>query len=418
MKNQITFSLIILLLAQSSAIAQHGHSQEQKPDPRYSVFGPPIPAIWKFQLSHLQKDGENVSALNLYRKDQRDKTLFFTILNNGLDNTNQYRVQQISGGVILYPFKDDDRYQLDVGGTLDKTIDTTLYNSTIFSRFTWRPSRAQWIRLGAEYFDGYEPGHSTQLFNESSLNSFYLATKYKTGFFSTFAVVGRGTINTNLNDRFGVGGLIDGQFNTFLFGGYIKSTDEKEDVRTLAIGRWSSFRPDGLPSGVFIWKHRSDYDFQLGGIFFGGRNQFVAPAAIGMITGMFVSSTTLRVNSQLRQRKLMTITDDYTNSDFAAYYVHLNQKIDENAHVGFTVVQFFMYFTDTKYSIFSEPVIGIHYNEETKPEFDMATFSLVDKTENFWSYQLGVIIADKFMLDAIHFPTRSGFTLAVSYLLK
>lgn len=418
MKNQITISLLILVLALSSVIAQHGHSQDQAPDPRYSVFGPPIPSIWKFQLSHLRKDGKNVSAFNLYRKDQRDRTIFFTILNNGLDNTNQYRVQQISGGVILYPFNDDDRYQFDVGGSFDKVMDTSLYNNTVFSRFTWRPSRALWMRLGFEYFDGYEPGHSALSFNESTLNSIYLAAKYKIGFFSPVAVVGRGKINNNLNDRFGAGGLLDGPFNTFVFGGYIKSTDEREDVRTLAIGRWAPFRPDGLPSGVFIWKHRSDYDFQLGGIFFGRRNRFVAPAAVGMITGMFVSSLTLRVNSQLRQRKLMTITDDYSNSDFSAYYVHLNQKIGQNNHVGFTVVQFFKLFTDTKFSIFSEPVIGIHYNEETNPEFDTSTFTLVDKTESFWSYQLGVKIYDKFLIDAIHFPTRSGFTLAVSYLLK
>jgi hypothetical protein len=221
-----------------------------------------------------------------------------------------------------------------------------------------------------------------------------------------------------LNDRFGAGGLVEGPLNTFLFGGYIKSTEEREDVRTLAIGRWASFRPDGLPSAVFIWKHKTEYDFQLGGIFFGRRNRFVAPAAVGMITGMFISSVTLSVNSQLRQRKLMTITDDYSNSDFSAYYVHLNQKIGQNNNVGFTVVQFFKLFTDTKFSVFSEPVIGIHYNEETSPEFDMATLSVVDKTETFWSYQIGVMVYDKFLLEAVHFPSRSGFTLAVSYILK
>ncbi len=411
-------SLLFTVLAFSGSFAQHGHSQDDKPDPRYSVFGPPTPSTWKFQLSHLRKDGESSSAFNLYKKNQRDKTIFLTLINNGLDNIRQYRVRQLSGGAILFPFNDDDRYQFDVGGIFDKVMDTSLYNNTVFSRFTWRPSRALWMRVGFEYFDGYEPGHSELTFDQSTLNSYYLAAKYKLGFFSPVAVLGRGKLNENLNNRFGAGGLIEGPYNTFLFGGYIKSTEEKEDVRTLAIGRWSSFGPDGLPSAVFIWKHRSDYDFQLGGIFFGRRNRFVAPAAVGMITGMFISSVTLSVNSQLRQRKLMTITDDYSNSDFSAYYVHLNQKIGQNNSVGFTVIQFFKLFTDTEFSVFSEPVIGIHYNEETEPVFDMTTFSLVDKTESFWSYQVGVMVFDRFLLEGIHFPTRSGFTIALSYILK
>jgi len=140
----------------------------------------------------------------------------------------------------------------------------------------------------------------------------------------------------NTNNRLCDGILLDGPFETYIFG-----TDEAEDTRTLAIGRWAPFRPDGLPSGFFIWKHRFDYDFQLGGIFFGRRNRFVRPAAVGMLTGMFVSSVTLRVNSQLRRRKLRMITDDYENSDFSFYYVHLNQKITPTSNVGFSVFQFF-----------------------------------------------------------------------------
>ncbi|NOX64753.1 MAG: hypothetical protein GXO85_02885 [Chlorobi bacterium] len=77
----------------------------------------------------MNRDNEGVSSFTFYKRNQRDKTLFFTILNNSLDNTNQYRVNEISDGIILFPFNDDDRYQFDLGGTIQ---DTTLYSTTSF----------------------------------------------------------------------------------------------------------------------------------------------------------------------------------------------------------------------------------------------------------------------------------------------
>ncbi|MDP2366333.1 MAG: hypothetical protein Q8M94_21480, partial [Ignavibacteria bacterium] len=177
-------------------------------------------------------------------------------------------------------------------------------------------------------------------------------------------------------------------------------------------------RPDGFPSGFFVWKHQSDYDFQLGGIFFGRRNRFVQPAAVGMLTGMFISSITLRVNTQLRQRQLMMITDDYENSDYSLFYVHLNQEITPTSNVGFTVLQFFKLFTDTEFWIFNDPVVGVFYTEETNPTFDRKTFSLVDKKENYFSYQIGTKIFKIFLIEAIHSPAKYELTFALSYFLK
>lgn len=425
----INFVFVFYIIFISSPLAQ-----EQKPiesdsltnnknsdhiiDPRYSVFGPPQPASWKFQLAHRNSDSKGATSFNFYKKNQRDKTIFFSIINNGLDNTNQYRVQQISGGLILFPFNDDDRYQFDVGGTFNKIKDTTLNNSALFSRFTYRPNRELWMRIGFEYFDGYDLGQGSNPYKNSTLSSYYLAAKYKIGFLSPAGVIGRGREDKNIFNRFGAGLLLSGPFETYAFGGYIKSTDELEDTRTIAFGRWAPFRPDGFPSGFFIWKHRSDYDFQLGGVFFGRRNLFVQPAAVGMITGMFVSSITLRVNSFLRQRKLMMITDDYENSDYSFYYVHLNQEITSTSNVGFTVLEFFKLFTNTQLWILNDPVIGIIYSEETNPLFDISTFSLVDKTESYFSYQIGIKIINSFLIEAIHSPVKQELIIAIAYLLN
>ncbi|MEN8192934.1 MAG: hypothetical protein ABFS12_08960 [Bacteroidota bacterium] len=431
MKN-ILITISLMVFVSSILFAQHGksstdkadslakpsHSHQRNTDPRYSVFGPPKSAEWKFQLAYEYKKEEGVSAFNFYRKDQRDKTIFFTILDNSFDHINQYRVQRISGGASLFPINDDDRYQFDVGGIFDKIVDTTLYNKTMFSRFTWRPNRQLWMRVGFEYYDGHflGSGHGGSFYGESSLSSYYMAAKYKLGFFSPVGVAGGGKLDGITNNRFGGGAMLDGPLGLFLFGGYINSTDEKENVRTLAAGRWAPFRPDGLPSAFLIWKHRDDYDFQLGGIFFGRRNRFVRPAAVGMVTGMFVSSITLRANSQLRQRKLMTISDDFQNSDYSVYYVHLNQKITPTSSVGFTVVQFFKLFTGMEFWIFKEPVIGLFYNEETNPVYNPMTHQMGDETEKFWSYQVGSRIFEKFMFNIIHEPSRSGLTLSFSYL--
>ncbi|KAB2846279.1 MAG: hypothetical protein PHY57_14385 [Ignavibacterium sp.] len=37
-------------------------------DLRYSVFGPPSPAQWKFQLSFMNSKDQNISAFNFYKK--------------------------------------------------------------------------------------------------------------------------------------------------------------------------------------------------------------------------------------------------------------------------------------------------------------------------------------------------------------
>lgn len=390
----------------------------QQIDSRYSVFGPPQPALWKFQLGYLKDNSNQVSSFNFYKKNQRDRTLFFTLIDNGLDNSNQYRVQQISGGAVLFPFDDNDSYQLDLGVTFDKIKYSSLDNKTLFSRFTYRLNRELWLRVGYEYYDGHQAGRIKNTYDNSTLNSYYLAAKYKIDLFSPLLVLGGGKSNDNLNNRFGGGLLLEAPAEFYAFGGYIKSTDENENTRTLAIGRYSPFRPDGMPSGFFIWKHRSDYDFQLGGIFFGERNRFVHPAAVGMLTGMFISSITLRVNSQLRQRKLMAITDDYENADYSLFYVHLNQKISSRNNVGFTALQFFKLFTNTELGIFKDPLISIHYNEETNPIFNIKTFSLTDVKENYFSYQIGFKVMNDFLIDAIYSPGKKSFTIAMSYLME
>ncbi len=400
-------------------------AQEGKPagagpeDASHSVFGPPRPAIWEFQLSQSREDVENISSFNFYRKDQRNKTLFFKVSDNGLNNRNEFRVKELTAGTVLFPVNDDDRYQLDLGGTYDRLQDTSLYGKALYSRVTYRPQPSLWFRIGGEYFAGFTSGHPA-LYRSTILTAYYFAGKVTVDRFSLIALLGEGRIDEVVNTRIGFAGMAEGPFDTFFMAGYIKSDEPKENVRTLALGRWAPFRPDQLPSSVLIWKHRNDYDFVLGGLFWGKTNLLVKPAVIGMSQGMFISSAALRENSELRQGQLMSITDYYRNSDITLFYVFMNQGIEmmpgNIAHVGFRAIQLFKIFSEVELGPFSKPVVGVFYNEETEPAFNPPTRKFVDKNSTFWSYQAGFTLRNMFILNLIHVPQKSGWTVALSFI--
>ncbi len=409
--------LFFSIITTCSAQTEHTRSN-MNDDPRHSVFGPPQPASWEFQLSNLKEDGQNISSFNFYKKDQRNKILFFKVANNNLNNRNEMRVKEITGGAVLFPINDDDRLQLDLGGTYDVIKDTALPGKAFYSRITYRPQSNLWFRFGSEYFDGYTFG-SRSPYRRTILNSNYFVGKFVVSSFSLIGLIGKGKIDNLMNTRYGFAGIVEGPFNTFVLGGHIKSSDKKENVRTLAVGRWAPYRPDGLPSSFFIWKHKENYDFQLGGLFWGEKNLFVRPAAIGMSQGMFISSTALRENSELRQGQLMSITDDYCNADITVFYVYLDQAIQMGPgklnHVGFRAIELFKVFEEAKFSFLSKPVIGIFYNEETNPEFNMVSHNFIDKQNSFFSFQAGLTIADSFILNAINIPQKSEWTIALSF---
>lgn len=414
----ISRSLVLIIFLTLALFAQSGpERQDANNDLRYSVFGPPRPSTWEFQLSYLKEENENVSSFNFYKKNQRNKTLFFKIASNELNNRNEFRVKEITGGAILFPVNDDDRYQLDIGGTYDVLKDTSLNEKAIFSRITLRPKPNLWFRAGYEFFDGYKSGGNVS-YKSTNLNSYYFAGKFTINMFSVMAVAGRGKIDDDTYNRYGFAGIFNGPFNTFLLGGYIKSDHNEENVQTLAVGRYAPFRPDGLPSGFLIWKHRDSYDFILGGIFYGKTNLFVQPAAIGMSQGIFISSTALRENSELRQGQLMSITDDYRNSDITLFYVSLNQEIEmipgKKNHVGFRAIQLYKIFNEINFSIISNPVVGLFFNEETFPEYNPIQRSFADTKKNYWSFQTGLTIADYIIFNIIHSPEKSNWIFALS----
>ena len=429
-KNQCLFTVLIFLISVSlyaqqgntkpdSTKQSHGHGQNV--DPKYSVFGAPIPAKWKFQLAYDYRDKEGVPAFNFYKENQRGKTLFFTVRDNTYDVVNQYRVQRIAGGVNLFPINNDDKYQLDVGGVMDKIIDPSLYNKSLFSRFTWRTSKKLWMRAGFEYSDVYDFHEGS--YNKSLISSYYFASKYKIGFFTPMLIVSSGKNGKNTNTRYGGSAMFSGPKEFFLFGGYIASTDDAENVRTLAFGRSAPFRPDGLPSSFYVWKHRTDYDFHLGALLFGkNRNRLVRPVTKGITNGIFISSTALRANSNLRQRQLLTITNDFEISEYSIFYVHMNVKIPMGSNTvvntGFTALQFYKFFADKKFWIFNEPVIGLFYNEETTPVMNMTTMQMGEEKEKFFSFQIGSKINNKLMFNVIAEPTRSGIIGSLSYLIN
>jgi len=414
---KLFFVILAFLITNSFSQGHPGHSQREA-DPRHSVFGPERPTVWEFQLGSWSYDNEIASAFNVYSKNQRNKTFFMRYTNNGLDNRNLFQVNQLTGGIKLFPYLDDDRFQIEFGGTYDAINDTSLNNKSAYSRITFRPLKSLWFRVGYESMNGYVSGHS-EPYEKTKDYSTYFVGKFENSRFALIGLTGTGEIDYDPRTRYGGAAVLKGPFNSYFLGGYIKSDNTSENVRTLAIGRWAPFRPDGLPSGFFIWKHKENYDFQLGGIFWGGSNLFVRPAALGMTQGIFMSSMALRDNSSLRQGQLMTITDDYRNSDISLFYVFLNQAIEmipgNINHVGFKVIQLYKVFSNIKFSVVSKPVAGVFYNEETEPEFNPMVRSFKDKTTKFFTYQMGATFFDRFILNAISSPGKSEWNVALSY---
>jgi hypothetical protein len=414
---------LVLLGVHSMLLAQGERPHGSGPgDVRYSVFGPPRPSFWEFQLSRWLEDGERATTFNFYRKDQRNKTIFFKISDNDRNNRNEFRTQEVTGGVVLFPVDDDDRYQLDLGGTYDRLKDTTLTEKAFTTRITFRPEPWLWLRAGYEMFDGITTGSRPNAYRNISSSTLYAAGKVSYEFLSAMAVVGKGRVEGVDKFRVGGGAIIEGPWNTFALGGYIKSDDTQENVRTLAFGRWAPFRPDGLPSAVFIWKHRELYDFQIGGLFYGETNLLVRPALIGMSQGMFVSSMAMRENSELRQAQLMSITDDYRNADYSVFYVMLRQSIPmvpgKLNHIGFRAFQFFRNFTQVEFAGISGPILGVFYNEETEPQYIPAARTFTDKESSYWSLQLGATIAQSVIINSIVAMDRPQWRLAISYILR
>lgn len=400
-----------------------GESQESATSElRYSVYGPPRPAFYEFQLSLMSQGGERVSSFNFYRKDQRNKTLFFKVSDNDLNNRGEFRGREVTGGVLLFPINDDDRYQCDVGGTYDEIKGTSLSERAFFSRLTIRPQPSLWFRVGYEFFDGFTPGGSVNPYRGTSTTSVYLAGRSTLDPVAIIGVAGRSDGEGMRAFRFGGAAVVEVPMNFFCMGGYIRSDVAEENVRTLAVGRWAPFRPDGTPSAIFVWKHRDQYDFQLGGLFYGGNNLFVRPAALGMSQGIFISSLALRENSELRRGQLMTITDDYRNADITFFYVYVNQGVEMIPgtvnHVSVRAFQFFKVFSQTEVHLFSKPVIGLFYSEETTPEFHPPTRKFSDETTTYWSFQVGATVQDVFIVNTIWTVSQSRWTLALSYLYR
>jgi hypothetical protein len=86
------------------------------------------------------------------------------------------------------------------------------------------------------------------------------------------------------------------------------------------------------------------------------------------------------------------------------------------SHVGFRAIQLFRIFDEVTTSMFSKPVIGLFYNEETEPEFNPMVRKFVDKESTFWSYQVGLTVQESFILNVIHAPKKGEWTVALSFI--
>jgi hypothetical protein len=382
----------------------------------YSVFGPPRPAEWEFQAATSQGNPDsfnesswyrkNFNGFSWYRKNQRQKTHFMSLyqMEDGADS--QLR---LSAGTVLFPYNDDDRVQLELGGSVSNS-ETRVSEIDFMTRLTLRPLPWLWVRAGYEGLDNGD-SETRKLDHRLDEQTQYFALKISSGSWQFTGAAGAQSEQESTARLLG-GGVYKmiGQ-NYFVFAGRLLGFDADESVRTLAFGRWAPFRPDGKPSMVYIWKHKNNYDFQLGALFLGGSNLFVRPAALGMTQGVFLSNLGLTENSALRRRQLMAINDESRNSNLSVFYVTVDQDIELipgqlNNH-SVRAVKFFKLFPKFGQYGFSTPIAGFFYNHETIP--------VIDFSDTYFSGQVGVYYKKRHLLNLIYRPDEHEWTLAYSF---
>ena len=371
------------------------------------------------QVSIIQDDGTAISSINYYQMNNINKTLFFRIMDNGWNNRNEFRVTQLTGGSVWSPLKNKKLFQLQMGGTIDIIKDSLKMNLAVMSRATYRPKKEYWFRVGFESFNGHTLNEVRSMDKEQT-QSLYGAGKldmYK------FGVIGIGGIRqdrSNSGSFVGGGAMIGGPFNTFAFMGKIRGDEFDQDINTTVIGRWASWESDGIPSGMFVQRDKKNYTFQIGGLFWGKKNLFIRPAVLGMTHGIFIGSIALRENVELRQKQLMSITDDHRYANISLLYVALDQKISITPFqlntIGFRTARAITQWTDFQFHSISTPTLGIYITEETSPIFDPTTYSFVDATIKYKSYHIGATIGDRFILGLVHSPEQEEWTLAISFI--
>lgn len=371
----------MLLLLALTAVATTFAREHQ---PRYSVFGPPQPAVWEFQLATGKEPAGVINGFNFYRKNQRQKTHFFSINVVGEDAGQVSKNVQFAGGIVLFPYRNDDRFQVEVGA-IEHRLGTGPTESSYFSRVTFRPATGLWLRGGSEALrragpidenDGRRAEEAVQ----------YIALKIAKASWEATGAAGRTDGGADEPGLSG-GALLKKLPGTlFVFGGLLQTGESTETVRTLVLGRWAPFRPDGLPAFIYIWKHRRHYDFHLAGLFYGRSNLFVRPAALGMTQGIFLSNLGLRANSNLRRRQLMAITDENRNADLSIFFVALDQQLEllpgQLTNVGFKTLMVFKLFTDSRIKGLSTPTVDLILTEETTPAFDPVKASFANQSEH------------------------------------
>ncbi len=403
------------LLMSSLSLITTASAQDQPS--RFSVYGPPQPAVWEFQLAAEREPTDVIGGFNLYRKNQRQKTHFFSLHEARDDRGHATGELQFTGGLVLFPYRNDDRFQFELGGSVINPKHSPI-QSNYMGRVTLRPEKWLWIRGGVEGLrDGTgEDNGSIQTDVQ------YGALKFALGSWQVTGASGRTGRDSGQPGLSGAALLRILPGNFFVFGGLLRGGPPAETVRTIALGRWAPFRPDGLAALFYIWKHRTHYDFHLAGLFYGRHNLFVRPAALGMTQGIFLSDLGIRENSNLRRRQLMTITDESRNADVSIFFVSLDQQIEmypgQLSRIGFKTLMVFKLFPDSRFNGISTPNLGLIWTAETSPVFDPANRSFDDQSRQTYSWQIGFYFRERHLISLIANLNGNEWIAAYSFFVR
>ena len=215
---------------------------------------------------------------------------------------------------------------------------------------------------------------------------------------------------------FGGGMTIYMPFNLYASANAIAPSKPREEgaTKTLLFGRFAAYSGEKFPTGFLVYRGNNNKGFYLAGLAFGGAQQLVEPALIGMsVDGFFWGSGSLPALSDLRGMEDLAgaYSNDYEIGDFVVLGADFNTKIlGTPLELGAREID--VYWSPKQIKELSDVKFHIDasYSEEKIPDF--RTFSN-PPPKIYRNIGFGLSPSDKFYINAMHGVGNNHFKIGV-----
>jgi len=296
---------------QQDALAQE---MEEESNSRHFVYGPERPMEFEVRGSYKLGDGFDEASIVGLVENQRGINYLISYKKRIGDIGDDKEI--FAFGTRLFPFGDMGEFKV-VFEDNPESVNSGFY-------FTYRnffDNRYLKLRFGHEEVN---PDSG----DKKTANILSVRTEV-TKKFELNMLVSNDNRNHETDSHFGFGTTFYFPNNFYLSANLTTTSNSAEDpTKTISIGRFASYHNEKLPTGFLTYRGNGTKAFYLAGFMFGGKQQFVRPAAIGMSEGFFFGSAAL---SELRNLRGMNdfgvFTTEYEIAEYVLFATYLDIDI-------------------------------------------------------------------------------------------